>query len=480
MKITELKPDGLWKHFYDLTQIPRPSGHEKAVIDSLIQFAEKQGLEYHKDNVGNLLIRKVAAKGKEGSKKVVLQSHVDMVPQKNSDTDHDFTRDAIETIIDGDWVKANKTTLGSDNGIGVAASLAVLESKDIQHGPIEVLFTVNEETGMDGAFGLESDFLQSDILINLDSEEEGELFVGCAGGVDANISWQYRVEPASSENTYRIDIKGLKGGHSGLDIHLGRGNANKLLSQLLVSLKKECDIRLSDFQGGNMRNAIPREAYAVVIVRDCIVSGIQDAVNKFQDGLPNGLKDIEPDLKIELSEHTRAKEVMPSYDFNKTMEAIIACPDGVISMSDFMSDVVQTSTNLSVVKIGEGKCELQLLLRSSDDIEKKYLGREIKTHFKMVEAQTEFLGDYPGWQPATNSDILSIAKDTYSKLFDKEPVVKVIHAGLECGLIGGKFSNLDMISIGPTIKHPHSPDEKVHIASVERFWDFLKALLEAI
>lgn len=480
MKISELSPKIVWKHFYDLTQIPRPSGYEKEVTDFLVQFAKNNELEYQEDKAGNVLIRKKAVNGRETSRKVILQSHVDMVPQKNSDKEHDFTKDAIETIIEGDWVKANNTTLGADNGVGVAASLAVLESTDIQHGPLEVLFTVSEETGMDGAFGLEPDFLQGDILINLDSEEEGELFVGCAGGVDANISWQYRVEPASAGNTYQIAIKGLKGGHSGLDIHLGRGNANKILSQMLLDLKKECDIKISAFHGGNMRNAIPREALAVVMVRDCNVEKLKTAIDNKQEIYKSRFKDTEPDLTITLTEHDTIDSVMSAYDFNKTMEAINTCPDGPINMSDFMPGVVQTSTNLSVVKIGEGKCEVQLLLRSSDDIEKKYLGREIKNHFKMVEAKTEFLGDYPGWQPDTNSAILAIAKNTYSQLYHKEPVVKVIHAGLECGIIGGKYANLDMISIGPTIQHPHSPDEKVHIGSVEKFWNFLKGLLEAV
>ncbi|MGD2033703.1 MAG: aminoacyl-histidine dipeptidase [Bacteroidales bacterium] len=480
MKITELSPEILWKHFYDLTQVPRPSGHEQGAIEFLKTFAEKHNLEYHIDGTGNILIRKGAHPAKQSAKTVVLQSHVDMVPQKNSDKQHDFTRDAIETIIDGDWVKANKTTLGADNGIGVAATLAVLESSDIQHGPVEALFTISEETGMDGAFGLEAGFLKGDVLINLDSEDEGELFVGCAGGVDANVSWQYKYEPVNSSLAFHLGIKGLKGGHSGLDIHLGRGNANKLLSQLLLNLKKECDIRISDFHGGDLRNAIPREASAVIHIRDCNEEKLQTTVDRYRQVLIDQYKKAEPDLQIELKQAEPTDQVMPAYDFNKTMEAINTCPDGPINMSDFMSDVVQTSTNLAVVRIGDGKCEAQLLLRSSDDIEKKYLGREIKNHFKQVDAQTEFNGDYPGWQPDTNSKILSVAKDTYSKLFGKEPVVKVIHAGLECGIIGSKYSNLDMISIGPTIRHPHSPDEKVRIDTVEKFWDFLKALLEAV
>ena len=333
---------------------------------------------------------------------------------------------------------------------------------------------------MDGAFGLESDLLQSDILINLDSEEEGELCVGCAGGVDANINWQYRLEPATSDNVFTIEIKGLKGGHSGVDIHLGRGNANKLLAQLLIAMKKDCDIRLLSFQGGDMRNAIPREAYAVILVRDCHLDRIQETIDNYRLKLEEKYKSKEPDLVIQISNHGTADKVMSSYDFNKTMDAINSCPDGPINMSDFMPDVVQTSTNLSIVRIGEGNCEAQLLLRSSDDIEKKYLAREIKDHFKMVEAQSEFLGEYPGWQPDINSNILAIAKKTYAELYKQEPVVKVIHAGLECGIIGGKYSNLDMISIGPTIKHPHSPDEKVHIGSVEKFWDYLKELLATI
>ncbi len=480
MKISELSPKALWKHFYDLTQIPRPSGYEKEVTDFLVQFAKNNELEYQKDKAGNVLIRKKAVHGKETSRKVILQTHVDMVPQKNSDKKHDFTKDAIETIIEGDWVKANKTTLGADNGVGVAASLAVLESTDIQQGPLEVLFTVSEETGMDGAFGLQPDFLHGDILINLDSEEEGELFVGCAGGVDANISWQYRVEPISAGNAFQLDIKGLRGGHSGLDIHLGRGNANKILSQLLLDLKKECDIKISTFHGGDLRNAIPREALAVILVRDCYVDKLKSVIDQNLEKCKSRFKDKEPDLAIELTEHVPVESVMSAYDFNKTMEAINSCPDGPINMSDFMPGVVQTSTNLSVVRIQDGVCEVHLLLRSSDDIEKKYLGREIKNHFKMVDAKTEFLGDYPGWQPDTNSAILAVAKKTYIQLFHKEPVVKVIHAGLECGIIGGKYSNLDMISIGPTIQHPHSPDEKVHIGSVEKFWNFLKGLLEAV
>lgn len=480
MNISELSPPNLWKHFYNLTQIPRPSGHEKAVIESLVQFAQERNLEHHVDKAGNLLIRKPAIVGKEDRKGVVLQSHVDMVPQKNSDVEHDFTRDAIETMIDGDWVRANNTTLGADNGIGVAASLAILESNDIQHGPLEVLLTINEEAGMDGAFGLESDFLKSDILLNLDSEEEGELFVGCAGGVDANISWQYRQEPSAADSAYRIELRGLKGGHSGLDIHLGRGNANKLLAQLLILLRKECDIRISGFEGGDMRNAIPRESFATILIKNCHADRVKEIIDNFKLTLTSKLNGIEPDLMIQMTTCDLPDKVMSAYDFNKSMDAINTCPDGPINMSDFMPDVVQTSTNLSVVRIGEGKCEAQFLLRSSDDIEKRYLSREIKNHFKSLEAHSEFLGDYPGWQPDSNSNILTIARKTYEELYDKEPVVKVIHAGLECGIIGGKYSNLDMISVGPTIRHPHSPDEKVHIGSVEKFWNYLRALLEAV
>ena len=479
-EISELTPEMLWKHFYALTRIPRPSGHEAAVIEHVRQFAVEKKLDHVIDDAGNIIIRKDPSEGMERKKKIVLQAHVDMVPQKNTDKQHDFTKDPIETIIEGDWVKADKTTLGADNGIGVAAALAVLGSQNIKHGPIEVLLTVSEETGMDGAFGLSADILQSEILFNLDSEEEGEIFMGCAGGIDVDVDWQYRKEEIKDARTFSVQLKGLKGGHSGIDIHLGRANANKVLSQLLLILQKECEACISDYQGGDMRNAIPREANVLLTVPEVKEGLLLRTIDKYRQTVLSKFCDTDPGLTLTVSEAKPVNEVMNREDQNQIVNALNACENGVMKMSEIIPGIVQTSTNLSIVNIGKGKAKAQLLLRSSDDKEKSRLAEQMKGLFNLSGAEVKLSGEYPGWQPNADSIALARAKSAYLDLYGKESEVKVIHAGLECGIIGGKYPEMDMISFGPTIQFPHSPDEKVDIPSVERFWKFLIRLLEVI
>lgn len=479
-KVIDLNPQIIWKHFHNLTQIPRPSGHEAQVIEHIRRFAEDQKLEYIVDESGNIIIRKAAHSDSVSKKTVVLQSHVDMVPQKNSDKTHNFETDPIETIVDGDWVRANKTTLGADNGIGVAATLALLESKEIKHGPIEALFTISEETGMNGAFGLKSGILKADILLNLDSEEEGELIAGCAGGLDANINYSYKTEILSGLEYYSIEINGLKGGHSGIDINLGRGNANKLIVQLLLALHKESKIRIVKLSGGNLRNAIPREASCIIGVDPEQVDKVQDTVKKYYQLLVSKFDGIEDSINVSIKPESYNGPVLVLKEQEEILNAIENCPNGVIKMSPSVKGVVQTSTNLSIVKLENGTCEVKCLLRSSNDAEKKKLSAQMEKVFKLIGANVVFEGEYPGWQPNMDSYILSKAKEVYKSMYKTVPEVIVIHAGLECGIIGAKYAGMEMVSFGPTIKHPHSPDEKVHVKSVGKFWEYLIKLMESL
>ena len=478
--ISDLDPKIVWKHFYNLTQIPRPSGHEAAVIEHVRQFAIDNKLEHIVDDTGNIIIRKEASPSRVSGRRIVLQAHVDMVPQKNADKQHDFVKDPIQTMLDGDWVKADHTTLGADNGMGVAAALAVLESDDIRHGPLEVLLTVNEETGMDGAFGLAPDLLLSEVLLNLDSEEEGEIFMGCAGGVDADIDWNYKEEKMENAMAYSVHLKGLKGGHSGIDINLGRANANKVLLQLLLLLQKDCGMRIVKYSGGNMRNAIPREAEAILMVPEKSINLFRQIVDEYSESVKSKFSHTDPDLSLDFSKVNNNSKVMNREDQNQILHVLNACEDGVVKMSNVIPGMVQTSTNLSIVTLGESTGKAQLLLRSSNDEEKMQLADQIKGLFELSGAKVKLSGEYPGWQPNAKSEALAMARSVYLDLFGKEPEVKVIHAGLECGIIGGKYPDMDMISFGPTIQFPHSPDERVHIKSVERFWLFLKKLLENI
>ena len=478
--IISLKPGVVWKNFYALNQIPRPSKHEQKAIEYIKQFAEKHKLENIIDDSGNLIVRK-PGNNNTIKKGVILQSHVDMVPQKNNDKVHDFLKDPIEMLVDGEWLRANGTTLGADNGMGVAAMMAILESNDIQHGPIECLFTINEESGMDGAFGLASNVLKGDILINLDTEDEDEICMGCAGGIDANIDAEYKaITPEAKFEFYKIELKGLKGGHSGIDIHLGRGNSNKIMGRMLYTIISNFDAQLVNYWGGNMRNAIPREAEAIICLPTDNSGALETTIENFKITLAQEFKNTENNIKLTLSKAEITDKVLSYDDSLKYVSLMHACPNGVVRMSSEIEGLVETSLNLSIVNISNGKVDFKLLIRSAVDSAKYALSDRVKALFELVGCTIGFGGDYPGWAPNNESPVLQVAKSTYNGVFKKEPHVVAVHAGLECGIIGGKYPKLDMVSVGPTIEHPHSPDERVHIASVERFWKYLKAILEGI
>ncbi len=481
--IKELEPKLVWENFHQLTQIPRPSNHEEKIQEFMYNFGMKLGLETIKDEVGNIIIRKPATKGYENKKGVILQAHLDMVPQRNSDKEHDFENDPIETIIDGDWVKANGTTLGADNGIGAAAAMAILCSKDIEHGPIEALFTATEETGMDGAEGLKPNVLKGDILLNMDSEDEGELYVGCAGGEDASVEFDYKMKklPKSFVGG-KLSITGLKGGHSGMDIVLQRGNANKIFFRILNKLYEKLGVRLSTIDGGSLRNAIPREAFGTLAIKESYWNEAISMVKELQTIIANEYAITAPDLKIELEPASDVEFIINKKAQKQLTASIIACPNDVIRMSDSMPGLVETSLNLAIVKsdIKNQKIHLSFLMRSSVDSYKEFLGQRLVAIFKLADAKISFSGAYPGWQPNMESEILKTMQDVYKNMYGSTPAIKAVHAGLECGILGGAYPNWDMISFGPTIRFPHSPDEKVNIPSVAKFWDFLIELLKNI
>ncbi|MGB4204450.1 MAG: aminoacyl-histidine dipeptidase [Bacteroidales bacterium] len=479
--ILDLEPKLVWKHFHSLTQIPRPSKKEEKIIRFMKEFGESLGLETIVDEVGNVIIRKPASAGMENRIGIVLQGHIDMVPQKNSDKIHDFEKDPIETIVDGDWVKANGTTLGADNGMGVAAAMAVLEDKTLVHGPVEALFTVDEESGMTGAFNLQPDILKGDILINLDSEDEGELYIGCAGGINGNFRFTYKEEAVPKNmKAYKIGISGLKGGHSGLDIALGRGNSCKIMIRLLHHGIEKHDMLLSSIDAGNMRNAIPREANAVVVIPNDEEEKFLSCFKKLTATIKAELSVTEPDLKITAEPTDTPSFVMDADAQNRMIRATYGCPNGVIRMSDAMPGLVETSTNLSIISSGKGEIKVICLLRSSVDSAKFDLVNMMGSIFELAGAEVDFEGEYPGWKPNPDSTILKLMQEVYHKNYGKIPEVKAIHAGLECGILGSAYPNWDMISFGPTIRFPHSPDEKVNIPSVGKFYDFLLETLKNV
>jgi dipeptidase D len=482
-EISKLNPTELWENFYQLTRIPRPSHHEEQIRKYLVDFGENLGLETVQDKSGNVIIRKPATPGMEKCKGVILQGHLDMVPQKNSDKAHDFAKDPIETVIDGGWVRANGTTLGSDNGIGVAAAMAVLASKDLAHGPVEGLFTATEETGMDGAIGLEGGWLKGSILINMDSEDEGELYVGCAGGEDASVRFNYTEVPVPAESIgFKLNVTGLKGGHSGVDIHLGRGNSNKIFFRILKEAYKVCGMRLSSINGGSLRNAIPRETFGIVIVPYATADKLVGLVAGLTNVIKRELSVTEPTLKIELSKTEMPVSLIDEKTQINLTHAIVACPNGVMRMSDTMAGLVETSTNLAIVKSdSEAKTiNISCLMRSSVDSSRAQLGSRMDSVFTLAGAEVKLAGGYPGWKPNLESPILKLMLKIYENKFGRIPEIRAIHAGLECGILGGTYPNWDMISLGPTIRFPHSPDEKVNIESVSKFWDFLVETLKNI
>jgi len=478
--IAGLEPRLLWEHFYEISQIPRCSRNEEKVREYIIQVAERNGLEYKMDSVGNLVVKKPATPGLEGKPTVVMQGHLDMVCEKNKDTQHDFSKDPIKLKREGDWMTAEGTTLGSDNGIGVAAALAVMESKELKHGPLEFLFTIDEETGLTGATEIAPDMLEGRILLNMDSEEDGALYIGCAGGKDTEIFLNLDTEkvPAGFK-AIQVKIGGLLGGHSGLNIHEGRGNAIKLLNRFLWKVLPQVGGRLASFEGGSKHNAIPREAEAVIFLPRDRVSELQKIAGEYDAIYKDELQFIDP--KVSLSLNTDGFDA-PSAMFtselhNKFLNLLYTIPHGVIAMSHAIPGLVETSTNLAVVSMKENKLSILTSQRSSIGSALTDINDMVRACGFQANADVHSGGGYPAWKPNPDSPLLKKAKEIYQNLFGKEPEVKAIHAGLECGIIGDKFPGMDMISFGPTIEGAHSPDERVQISTVEKFWKFVEALL---
>ena len=488
MTILDLEPKIVWKNFYGLTRQPRPSKHEEKVRKYLLDWGKERNFETFADETGNVIIRVPATAGYEKRKAVVLQAHMDMVPQKNADKVHDFENDPIETRIDGDWVKACGTTLGADNGLGVALALSVLETPGVKHGPLEILVTYDEETGMTGARKLKPGVLKGEILINLDSETEGELYIGCAGGIDATAKGTYelKAEPEGYE-CYELACKGFKGGHSGMDIILCRANANKVAARVLYALLTEADVKLVDLEGGTLRNAIPREAFATLYVAKDEVQKAKAIVERVAADIKSEYAATDPDAEFIFKPYECDGTCDPEDcryvaedDALRLVRAILACPDGVERMSDAMPGLVETSNNMAMVKIYNGEFLVKSLMRGSVDSAKEALAVKLSSVFRLAACEVELSGGYSGWAPNSASPILHTMKEVYKKLYGVEPKVMAIHAGLECGILSGAYPEWDMVSMGPTIMSPHSPDERCYIPSVAKAWDFLCAVLEAI
>ncbi|MCB0735223.1 MAG: aminoacyl-histidine dipeptidase [Flavobacteriales bacterium] len=467
--VRNLEPKGVWNNFEDLNAVPRGSKKEERVIQFAKAFGEKLGLPTHVDAIGNVMISKPATTGMEDRKTVILQSHLDMVHQKNADTVFDFDQDGIQTYIDGDWVKAKGTTLGADNGMGVAAIMTLLASDDIPHPPIEALFTIDEETGMTGAFKLEKGHLKGSILLNLDTEDDDEFSIGCAGGMDTNTRKDFQQMDVKSGVAYRITVNGLKGGHSGVDIHLERGNANKIMNRLMYGQEKH-GLRIAEIDGGSLRNAIPRESFATVVVdSSAYVEDIQSLVAEIKAEYHAE----DPGLNIEFKETDRPGMALTVVDSANLVTTLYACHNGVFRMSRAIEGLVETSSSLARVVVKAGVFTTQSLQRSSLESGKWDVANTVAAPFRLIGCDVEQGGSYPGWAPNPESEIMDVLVHRYETLFHEKPKVSAIHAGLECGIIGERYPGLDMISFGPTIKGPHSPDERVNIASVQKFWKFL-------
>lgn len=481
-ELSTLTPKSLWEIFSQICAIPHPSHHEAALSAHIVDLAKKNNIHVETDHVGNILLRKPATPGFENLHSVVLQAHLDMVPQKNDDVDHDFLTDPIKLRIEDGWVKATGTTLGADNGIGMASALAVLFDPSVEHGPIEVLLTMTEETGMEGAFGLQPNWLQSQFLINTDSETEGEVYIGCAGGVnfESSLALSWQAAPAGTK-AYQIAFTGLKGGHSGVDIHRGRGNANLLLARFLHQHATSLNLPIAHIQGGTLRNAIPREAYATVLLTDAQVAQVEQACTAFKTVLRAEFGEIEPNVNVIVKPAAAAPTQVLTSAVQKTLIAWLnSAPNGVVSMSTEIEGVVETSLNLGVVSMTEKEITLLFLIRSLADSAKESVLGKLTAHSELVNARAEIDGDYPGWTPDTSSTMLQTVRQSFERLYGKLPKTMVIHAGLECGLFNNSYPNMDMVSIGPTIMAAHSPDERVEIKSVELYWELLLDVLKAI
>lgn len=479
--INELMPTELWQNFSALNAIPRASKKEEAVIQFMMDFGNKLNLPTQKDDIGNVIIKKPATPGMENKQTVCLQSHLDMVHQKNADTDFDFATEGINMFVDGDWVKAKGTTLGADNGIGVASIMALLASDSIAHPALEALFTIDEETGMTGALGLKGGLLDADILLNLDTEDDDELTIGCAGGIDVSANGKYESEQtAEGVAGYRITVRGLTGGHSGMDIYKGRGNANKLINRILLNAKEKFDLRIGAIDGGGLRNAIPREAFADITVPAADADNFTSLIKAEEQILISEYQSTDPKLNISIQKIDTPATVLPASFQHILLRTIAACPNGIYRMSPEINGLVQTSNNLARVLVKEGAFTILCLTRSSVDSEKMDLAKTICGNFELAGAATEYGGTYPGWKPKPDAAIVKLMSDLYKELFNADAKVNAVHAGLECGILGTNYPDMQMISFGPNIRGAHSPDEKVQISSVQKYWPFLLETLKRI
>ena len=480
-EIKDLQPECVWRNFYDLTQVPRPSGHLEKVQQFLLDFAKKVGVEAFKDSANNIVMRKPASPGMENRKTVMLQAHMDMVPQKTPDSTHNFETDPIQTWIDGEWVKTKGTTLGADNGLGIAAIMAVMEDKTLKHGPIEALCTADEETGMYGANDLPTGQMNSDILLNLDTEDEGEMIVGSAGGVDITGTIEYKpVETEEGDKAIKVTIKGLKGGHSGLEINEGRANANKHMVRFVREAISLCDARLAEWHGGNMRNAIPNSCVVVLTVPAENVEATKELVEDWKEQIVEDYYGIEDAIEFFCEDVETPKTEVPADIQDNLIDAIYACHDGVIRMIPTIPTKVETSSNLAIINITDSKAEMLILARSSSESMKDYVTKTVSSAMAMVGMKVITSGDYFGWNPNPNSPMVALMSKIYKDLFNQDPTVQVCHAGLECSVILGKYPGLDIVSFGPTIRSPHTAGERAHIPSVTKFWQFLVKTLEEI
>ena len=479
--VRKLSPKTLWKNFADLNAVPRASKKEEQVIAFAKAFGEQLGLKTIVDEVGNVIIKKPGTKGKKRATTVVMQSHLDMVHQKNADTKFDFSKEGIKMIVEDDWVKANGTTLGADNGIGVATIMAILESTDIPHPPIEALFTIDEETGMTGAMGLKGGLLKGKIMLNLDTEDDHELTIGCAGGIDVTATGNYSLKTLSKiRPTYRVSIKGLTGGHSGMDIHLGRGNANKMMNRFLYEAQRKADIRIHSIDGGSLRNAIPRESFADILVKVENEANLLKFTKAFGKILKKEYSITDKDFELIIEKSAPVNTMLGRGFQKRLLRSIYACPNGIYRMSPDIKDLVQTSNNLARVLVKDGKFEILCLTRSSVESEKMDEAHAIKSTFELMGAKVVMNGSYPGWTPNPKSTIVKLMSDLYREMFDGEPNVNACHAGLECGILGKNYPEMEMISFGPNIRGAHSPDEKAQISSVQKFWKYLLETLNRI
>ncbi len=479
--IRNLEPTRLWNYFADLNAVPRASKKEQQVIQFIMDFGNRLQLPVHQDETGNVIIRKPATAGMEQKKAVVLQSHLDMVHQKNNDTDFNFDTEGIRMFIDGDWVKANGTTLGADNGIGVAAIMSLLAANDIPHPAIEALFTIDEETGMTGALGLQGGLLHAGILLNLDTEDDRELTIGCAGGIDITASGKYEEESSKpGVSAYLISVKGLTGGHSGMDIHKGRGNSNKLMNRVLATLAENTGARIHAIDGGGLRNAIPRESVSIVSVEHSRIDMLFKTITELDTIFREEYWVTDPQVKLAAEPVATPETVFPISFQQRLLKAVYACPNGIYRMSPDIAGLVQTSNNIARILVQQGAYSILCLTRSSVNSEKMDLASSIRSSFELMDATVTYGGSYPGWTPKPDASIVTLMREIYKELYRDEPLVNACHAGLECGIIGRNYPGMEMISFGPNIHGAHSPDEKVQISSVQKFWTFLLTTLQRV